>query len=318
MFELPPLELSVPAVKIKEKVNNSKPFSAVRDSEYQPMHIPPTTKCLTVPYKSSDNSTGETLYIDLEEEASLSQGKSKITEHGGQYQYLIPSPLVETKSQKDSSATVLKHQGLSFSSSPVHRTSPPVSPVSPVPPVLPVPPVIPVSPVLPVSPVSLSPDRIQSLCSLQDPFLDSPVKTGQNKMQFMKNQHGIPKENLHLQIIQKKIDSQQQHRDCKPLSDTQSDLPRGREDTQSIGQMRGQASLRQSQTGSKVNQSQSLATHDSGCLGVDNVTQATPYSNNSKVWRGREPGTTPQKSPNKRPSKSRVKCITYQLEGRLF
>lgn len=324
MFELPPLELPGPTVKIKEKVNNSKPFSALCDSEYQPMHLPPITKRLahTVPCITSDNSTVETLYIDLEEEASLSQGESKIAEHEGKYQCLIPRPfklkdgectsnvcrtLVETQSQRDGSASVLKHQELSISSSPAHRTSPPVSPVPPV---------------LPISPVSLSPDRILSLRSLQDPFLDSPVKTGQNKMQFMKNQHGTPKENPHLQNIQK-TDSHQQYRNlnsdnCKPLSDTRSHSPGGEEDTQSKGQMRSQTTPRQSQTGSKVNQSQSPPTHDGRCLGVNNVTQTMPFSDIPKVRRGREPGTTPQKSPNKRPSKSRVKCITYQLECRLI
>lgn len=324
MFELPPLELPGPTVKIKEKVNNSKPFSALCDSEYQPMHLPPITKRLahTVPCITLDNSTVETLYIDLEEEASRSQRESKITEHEGQYQCLIPRPfklkdgectsnvcrtLVETQSQRDGSASVLKHQELSISSSPAHRTSPPVSPVPPV---------------LPISPVSLSPDRILSLRSLQDPFLDSPVKTGQNKMQFMKNQHGTPKENPHLQNIQK-TDSHQQYRNlnsdnCKPLSDTRSHSPGGEEDTQSKGQMRSQTTPRESQTGSKVNQSQSPPTHDGRCLGVNNVTQTTPFSDFPKVRRGREPGTTPQKSPNKRPSKSRVKCITYQLECRLI
>ena len=147
----------------------------------------------------------------------------------------------------------------------------------------------------PVSDAVVSPDGMQSLRSLQDPFLDSPVRTTQQSKGSLSN-HGI----LNVQ----KVPRSQDQRQC-----LETDKPTGRSMENRKGLTRGQAGLDQKQTVMGFDRS-----YQDGGVGVNGWSDAK-YRNINEVINGKESVTISQRSANRRQAKSRGKCLTYQLEG---
>lgn len=146
-----------------------------------------------------------------------------------------------------------------------------------------------------VSAAVVSPDGMQSLRSLQDPFFDSPVRTPQQSKGSLSN-HGI----LNVQ----KVPRSQDQRQC-----LETDKPTGRSMENREGLTRGQAGLDQKQTVMGFDRS-----YQDGGVGVNGWSDAK-YRNINEVINGKESVTISQRSPNRRQAKSRGKCLTYQLEG---
>lgn len=146
-----------------------------------------------------------------------------------------------------------------------------------------------------VSAAVVSPDGMQSLRSLQDPFLDSPVRTTQQSKGSLSN-HGI----LNVQ----KVPRSQDQRQC-----LETDKPTGRSMENREGLTRGQAGLDQKQTVMGFDRS-----YQDGGVGVNGWSDAK-YRNINEVINGKESVTISQRSPNRRQANSRGKCLTYQLEG---